>query len=290
MFDCFYFYNQRNKAEERPNVAERRLVYYPRNEILGNLTKLAAKKLKLQGADGVNTTQDLANAMLFRRVFACIEFKINITGVCVFATFPKKKNKTNLFGNILFACAFHQNLTELPKNLSYAIRFPSELRSGGTFFISNWVTNLRFNPWLSSGGPRSREGDFIDEYGGLPFYHAEGFLAIQSAFAYSFIESKATPNKTYPRISMRGFPYQPYTYDVLLSVLKYIFSLFLTLCFVYPCMNTVRFIALEKEKQLKAVMEIMGISNCLQWFAWFVRTMIIMLITISLIILSLKVN
>lgn len=71
------FHIGRVKEEERPNVAERRLVYYPQNDLLGNLTVLAAEKLKLQGADGVNSTQALADAMVHRQVFACIEFKHN---------------------------------------------------------------------------------------------------------------------------------------------------------------------------------------------------------------------
>lgn len=101
---------------------------------------------------------------------------------------------------------------------------------------------------------------------------------------------KSAPNTNFTQIKMRSFPYPPYIYDELLSVLKYVFSAFLTLCFVYPCMNTVRFIVIEKEKQLKAVMQIMGVSNCLQWLAWFVRTMIIMVISITLIVLALKVK
>lgn len=71
----------RVKLEERPNIAERRLVYFPKNAILGNLTKLAADKLKLQGIDGVNTTEALADAMLYRQVFACIEFKHDVVSV-----------------------------------------------------------------------------------------------------------------------------------------------------------------------------------------------------------------
>lgn len=69
------------KLEERPNIAERRLVYYPKNEILGNLTKHAADTLKLQGIDGVNTTEALADAMNYRQVFACIEFKHDAVSV-----------------------------------------------------------------------------------------------------------------------------------------------------------------------------------------------------------------
>lgn len=153
------------------------------------------------------------------------------------------------------------------------------------------MTNLRYDPWLSSGGPRSRQGDFEDEFGGLPFYHAEGFLAIQNAIAKAVFDWDAPVGESdFPPLTLRAFPYPPYTYDVLLPVLKYIFSALLTLCFVYPCMNTVRFIAIEKEKRLKAILQIMGIPNCLQWLAWFVRTMIIMLISITLTVLALKVK
>lgn len=273
------------KLEDRPGVLERKMVYYPKNSTFDDFMKNVSTKLDLQGADGVETVEELADSMIQRQVFVCIEFQHDA------------------------------NLTEFPKNLSYAIRFPSELRKGGTAFLSNWVTNLRFNPWLSTGGPRTKIGNFEDLYGGLPFYFSEGFiflydfffivislkkktannkiyfstgfLAVQSAIAASFFEIHAKDN--FPHIVMKSFPYPPYTYDVLLSVLKFTFSLFLMLSSIYPCMNTVRFIVYEKQKQLKAAMEIMGLSNSLQWFAWFVRTMIIMLISITLIIISLKV-
>lgn len=81
------FHIERVKQEERPNVAERRLVYYPQNDLLGNLTVLAAEKMNLQGADGVNSTQALEDAMVHRQVFACIEFKHN--AVSLFAVQKK---------------------------------------------------------------------------------------------------------------------------------------------------------------------------------------------------------
>lgn len=66
-------------------------------------------------------------------------------------------------------------------------------------------------------------------------------------------------------------------------------SLIIVLSFVYPCINTVKFIAAEKEKQLKEAMKIMGLSNWLHWTGWFLRSMTYMTISISLIVMLLKV-
>lgn len=62
------------------------------------------------------------------------------------------------------------------------------------------------------------------------------------------------------------------------------------LSFVYPCINTTKFIAVEKERQLKEAMKIMGLSNWIHWAGWFVRTMILFIITISLMVLVFKVK
>lgn len=62
------------------------------------------------------------------------------------------------------------------------------------------------------------------------------------------------------------------------------------LSFVYPTINTVRFIAIEKEKQLKEAMKIMGLPNWLHWTGWFVKTMIFMTISISIVVALFKVS
>lgn len=59
------------------------------------------------------------------------------------------------------------------------------------------------------------------------------------------------------------------------------------LSFVYPAVNTVKFITQEKEHQLKEAMKIVGVANWLQWCAWFVRSMICQLISSVLIIIML---
>lgn len=153
--------------------------------------------------------------------------------------------------------------------------------------IFNWHTNLLY-PLFSTGGPRSRDED----YGGMPFYVQEGFLPIQDAIARSFIQMKCNgdcENSTLPGIRMQRYPYPPYIFDVLLQGLETIVSFFILLSFIYPTINTVRFIAIEKERQLKEAMKIMGLPSWLHWSSWFVRTMAFMMVSISFIVALLKV-
>lgn len=49
-------------------------------------------------------------------------------------------------------------------------------------------------------------------------------------------------------------------------------------------------ITLEKEKQLKEVMKIMGLSNWLQWAAWFFESLIVLASAATLILITFKVH
>lgn len=65
------------------------MVYYPANPIFKKFTKKVVHRLGLQGADAVNTTDALAQAMVHRQVFVCIEYKHDAVSVFVIC-----KNKT----------------------------------------------------------------------------------------------------------------------------------------------------------------------------------------------------
>lgn len=67
--------------------------------------------------------------------------------------------------------------------------------------------------------------------------------------------------------------------------MEQLLPLIILIAFFYTCINTVKYITIEKERQLKEAMKIMGLSNWLHWTAWFVRCLILLLITISLITL-----
>jgi ATP-binding cassette subfamily A (ABC1) protein 3 len=51
---------------------------------------------------------------------------------------------------------------------------------------------------------------------------------------------------------LQRYPYPPYTHDDMLEALKRNVPLLMMVSFVYTCINTVKVITLEKERQLKA--------------------------------------
>lgn len=194
---------------------------------------------------------------------------------------------SNKFLNDLFLQP--QNMTELPKNLKYTLRFPSETRTNSEInpTMFNWQTNLLVQIY-TGGGPR---GSSMEE-GGAPFYLSEGFLPIQEAIARTFMAMKCTEEscKLIPKIQMHRYPYPPYVHDILLDAMERAVALFIMLGFVYPIISTVRFIAVEKEKQLKEVMKIMGMAVWLHWCSWFMQIMIFIVVSISFIVGLLKVT
>lgn len=174
----------------------------------------------------------------------------------------------------------------MPKKLFYSLRFPSELRSLSIYSgpsILNWHTFALF-PLYATSGPRSRD----DHDGGPPWYYREGFVPIQDAIARAFVRFISGNNM--PDVMLQRLPYPPFNKDILLEGLKSLVSLVILLSFIYPCINTVRFIAIEKEKQLKEAMKIMGLPNWLHWLGWFIKSMVFMMISITFIVLLLKVN
>lgn len=82
-----------------------------------------------------------------------------------------------------------QNMTELPDDLSYSVRYPGELRRTGRainplFF--NWRTDFLF-PLFQPGGSRN----YMNDHDGIPAgYYIEGFLFLQQYLFKGFCELK----------------------------------------------------------------------------------------------------
>lgn len=96
--------------------------------------------------------------------------------------------------------------------------------------------------------------------------------------------------KEVPEVQLQRFPYPPYIDDPLLIALSNFISIVIMLSFVYTCINTVKVITNEKEKQVKEIMKIMGLPNWLHWLAWFVKTFMFVLVSVVLIVILLKVQ
>jgi hypothetical protein len=100
------------------------------------------------------------------------------------------------FNNLIHS----QGLTELPAQLNYSIRFPSELRMFGTNsnpINFNWRTDMRFPMFLA--GVRNRNSN----HGGFPSgYYAERFIHLQHIMFTAYMEARQLFN-TVPEVFLR---------------------------------------------------------------------------------------
>ncbi|XP_023714575.1 ATP-binding cassette sub-family A member 3 isoform X4 [Cryptotermes secundus] len=188
-------------------------------------------------------------------------------------------HSTNIMGYVLAGIAFDDS-DPFPDNIQMKIRFPGELRFRGN--ESDWRTNVLF-PLYQVPGPRSK----LFNEGGLPGYWYEGFLLLQHVISSEI--TKFLNNITLPQIMLQRFPYPPYTHDDMLEALKRNVPLLMMVSFVYTCINTVKVITVEKERQLKEAMKIMGLPNWLHWTAWFIKTFMFVMISVILIVIMMKV-
>ncbi|CAG9816334.1 unnamed protein product [Phaedon cochleariae] len=192
------------------------------------------------------------------------------------------------------------NLSDI-KDLKVSIRFPGETRYQlDPLGINTWRTNLIY-PVFQVAGPRM----YDMKTGGSPSYFKEGFLGVQYFLTAALIIARknitldgsnimeimiSLMKNEFPLIYMRRFPYAEWYEDALLTPLKTMIGIIFMLSFVYTCINTVKTITTEKEKQLKEAMKIMGLPSWLHWTAWFVKCFIFLAISAILMVVLLKVK
>lgn len=145
----------------------------------------------------------------------------------------------------------------------------------------NWQTNVLFG----ADGYTIKHPDLDDA--GPPSYYKEGFVAIQNAIANAFVGMN---NASMPEIRTQRFPTPKHLRNVFASDFQFLMPLFFLMSLNYTFMNTVRFISIEKEKQLKEAMKIMGLANWMHYLSWFIRTLIMLFISMTLITILLTVN
>ncbi|XP_070507949.1 phospholipid-transporting ATPase ABCA3-like [Chironomus tepperi] len=182
----------------------------------------------------------------------------------------------------------YKNLKSLPSILSYNVRFPGEHRTAKTINVleENWNTRHLFSlfPLTSIRTNTSDDGSPVR-------YYEEGFLLIQSMIFESFMKAlnKSSFEKI-PKIYVQKFPYLNGFQDGFLRTSKVILSMLITVCFIYPCINIIKYIVVEKETKLKKIMRIMGISSKLHYFTWFVKSFIYLFSIANFVLILITVN
>lgn len=73
-------------------------------------------------------------------------------------------------------------------------------------------------------------------------------------------------------------------------IIEHMMPLCMTVSWIYTVALAVQAIVYEKEQRLKEVMKMMGLSNAVHWVAWFITSLCVMSITVSLLVVTLKVN
>lgn len=145
--------------------------------------------------------------------------------------------------NLLCGIEFNDTLsdiTELPENITYSIRFPSELRVLPAFlqpiaaFAGNWRTEILFDKFLGNRPRNLNEND-----GGTPSgYAREGFLEVQNAIERSFIS--IVSNVDFPEVSIQRYPYPAFILDPVLQAIEMFLPILMVLSFLFVSINTIK--------------------------------------------------
>ncbi|CAK1547174.1 unnamed protein product [Leptosia nina] len=237
---------------------------FPDIPIDGNSTLIIQEIVKsLVKVQAYNSSQDLRGIYLdeiyTRRVLAAVQFDDDLKGTL-----------------------------ELPRDLKYSLRFPERPRLNSFFSTggNSWHSDDVF-PFFQLPGPRfpnSWEG------GNNPGYVNEMFIALQNSISMELISRLTNTDLNNFDVHIQRYPHPAFIEDLAVDALNFIFPMFVMISFSYTAVNIVRAITLEKEKQLKEIMKIMGLPTWLHWTAWFVKQFIFMLVISSFLVVLLKIN
>ncbi|XP_030753905.1 ATP-binding cassette sub-family A member 2-like isoform X2 [Sitophilus oryzae] len=121
-------------------------------------------------------------------------------------------------------------------------------------------------------------------------YQHKGFLALQMAIDFSFIEKMGHSNTENILIEMLEFPYPPHKSDVGFSSLFFNYLPLITMfSFIFICPAVLKRVVEEKYSGIKELMKMVGMRSWMLWLGWFIYSIVPMLISVLLITFFLKV-
>uniref|UniRef100_A0A8D8SAH2 ATP-binding cassette sub-family A member 1 n=1 Tax=Cacopsylla melanoneura TaxID=428564 RepID=A0A8D8SAH2_9HEMI len=152
----------------------------------------------------------------------------------------------------------------LKPTLTYSIRMSTAL-TGDTYTSDRFYTME----------PRAR-----------PLYDLKyitfGFAYLQDLIERSII-IEHTGRSVTPGIILQQFPYPCYIEDQFIKAVSRTFPLFMVLSWVFACSMITKSIVYEKQERLKEMMRVMGLTNGVHWAAWFLDSIVIMIVTAILL-------
>lgn len=155
-------------------------------------------------------------------------------------------------------------------NFTYELRFPYNLRSvelnDTTRHTMTWNTGLLFKD-IKANEPRveSTNTGSADEG-----YVTDGFVLMQNEITLNYIEMKANLTTPITRPMFRRIPHGKYFEDQFMDSGDFFIAFWIVISGFWSFSDVILTICTEKEKQIKEILIIAGLSNIMQWVAWFI--------------------
>ncbi|KAJ8306231.1 hypothetical protein KUTeg_016776 [Tegillarca granosa] len=154
----------------------------------------------------------------------------------------------------------------LPSHITYKIRMD----------IDRVDTSKQVMDRLWTPGSRSKPGEDTK-------FLTYGFAYLQDIVDHAIIKLQTGVTDGLG-IVLQQFPYPCYIQDNFMIGISMTLPLFLVLAWVWPVAMLSKNVVHEKEKRLKEIMKIMGLSNGVHWVAWFITSFIVMFLTVCLLV------
>nr|XP_033802042.1 ATP-binding cassette sub-family A member 12 isoform X2 [Geotrypetes seraphini] len=158
----------------------------------------------------------------------------------------------------------------LPSHVKYTIRMKNE--------FSEPSDRLRDVYWVP--GPHNSAIEY-QSYGIL-------FVFLQENIDRAIIEMQTQKNLQNIAVQFQPMPYPCYINDMFLYAVSLTFPMMLMIAWVLFIAVFVRKLVYEKDLKLHEYMKIMGVNSCSHFFAWFIESILFLLITIIILIITLK--
>ncbi|XP_042678296.1 glucosylceramide transporter ABCA12 [Centrocercus urophasianus] len=248
-------------------------------ELLSQINKLDDIRLELQNntdiVDQLNTLATLAV-----NVSSCVSFN-RIRAVKTLEEMEKMAKelflKNELFASIIFrlpsswSSPAHGALA-LPPVLNYTIRMSSR--------ITQTTNRIRERIWTV--GPHNSTSQSQ--------IYSRAFIYIQDSIERAIIQLQTGKKLEEIAVQVQAMPYPCYNKDMFLTSVTYSLPFALMAAWVLFIADFVKTLVQEKDLRLYEYMKMMGVNASSHFIAWFIECAIFLLITVTFLIIVLKVG
>ncbi|KFP57270.1 ATP-binding cassette sub-family A member 12, partial [Cathartes aura] len=251
-------------------------------ELLSQINELDDIRLELQNnADIVDQLNTLATLAV--NVSSCVSFNRiqavrNLEEMEMVAKELFLKNE--LFASIIFKLPSSRSSPgrsvygdlALPPVLNYTIRMSSR--------ITQTTNRIRERIWTV--GPHNSTSQSQ--------IYSRAFIYIQDSIERAIIELQTGKNPEEIAVQVQAMPYPCYNKDMFLTSVTYSLPFALMAAWVLFIADFVKTLVQEKDLRLYEYMKMMGVNASSHFIAWFIECAIFLLITVTFLIIVLKVG